>query len=198
MNYLHLHWMNHNPSLSPPQWRFLMMKRLIKVPAILESTYGQRYMGALHPTVWITWWRAEKNWRILLSPPLKMRMSGRNVSQKQTDAFLKLPIVSFFLPDLSIYLINSQALKHTKPTYGSNWIFLKKIDEMLTQTTKWTCDIITLHGNQLTDEGELVPSERLELWRHDPVECMKELMGNLIFENSLEYTPQKHFMKGGK
>ena len=71
---------------------------------------------------------------------------------------------------------------------------MKKVDELPTQATRWTCDIVTSPGNQLTDEGEPVPSERLELWRRDPVECMKELMGNPMFENSLEYAPQKHFM----
>jgi Plavaka transposase len=49
-------------------------------------------------------------------------------------------------------------------------------------------------GNQLNDEGEPVPSERLELWRRDPVECMKELMGNPLFKESLEYIPQKQYM----
>ena len=71
--------------------------------------------------------------------------------------------------------------------------FLKKIDELPTQATRWTCDIVTSPGNQLTDDGEPAPPERLELWRRDPVECMKELMGNPIFKESLEYAPQKHF-----
>jgi hypothetical protein len=72
---------------------------------------------------------------------------------------------------------------------------LKKIDELLTQATRWTCDIVTSPGNQLTNEGEPVAPERLELWRQDPVECMKKLMGNPIFKNSLEYALQKHFME---
>jgi hypothetical protein len=120
----------------------------------------------------------------------------RNVGQKQTDAFLKLPIVRFFPLTLSMYFINChwQTQKRTKPTYGSNRNFLKKIDELPTQATGWTCDIVTSTGNKLNDEGEPVPSERLELWRRDPVECMKELMGNSIFEKSLEYAPQKHFL----
>ena len=53
---------------------------------------------------------------------------------------------------------------------------------------------MTSTGNQLSDDGEPVPPERLELWRWDPVECMKELMGNPILKDSLEYAPQKHFM----
>ena len=44
----------------------------------------------------------------------------RNVGQKETDAFLRLPIVSFLLLSLSTYLIDIQTQNHTKPTYGSN------------------------------------------------------------------------------
>jgi hypothetical protein len=68
---------------------------------------------------------------------------------------------------------------------------LNKIDDLPTQATGWTCDIVTSPGDQLTDDGEPVPPERLELWRRDPVECVKELMGNPIFK--LQYAPQKHF-----
>ena len=81
-----------------------------------------------------------------------------------------------------------------KPTYGNNRIFLKKIDGLPTQATKWTCDIVTSQGNHVTEDGEPVPPERLELWRRDPVECLKELMGNPMFEDHLEYAPQKHFI----
>jgi Plavaka transposase len=70
---------------------------------------------------------------------------------------------------------------------------LKKIDELPTPATRWTCDIVTSPGNLLTDDGEPVPPERLELWRRDPVECVKELMGNPIFKDSLVYAPQKLF-----
>ena len=39
-----------------------------------------------------------------------------------------------------------------------------------------------------------MPPERLELWRRNPVECVKELMGNPVFKDLLEYAPQRHFM----
>jgi hypothetical protein len=81
-----------------------------------------------------------------------------------------------------------------RPTYGSNRTFLKKIDALPTQATGWTCDIVTSPGNRLNDEGDPVSSERLELWMRDPVECMKELMGNPIFRKYMEYAPQKHFL----
>ena len=62
------------------------------------------------------------------------------------------------------------------------------------QVAGWICDIVTSPGNQLTNDGEPMPPERLELWRRNPVECMKELMGNSVFKDSLEYAPQRHFM----
>jgi Plavaka transposase len=71
---------------------------------------------------------------------------------------------------------------------------LKKIDNLPTQATRWSCDIITSTGDLLTDEGEHAPSERLELWRRDPIECIKELMGNPLYKESLEYAPQRHYM----
>jgi hypothetical protein len=71
---------------------------------------------------------------------------------------------------------------------------LKKIDELPTQGASWTCDIVTSPGNQLNEEGELMAPERLELWRRDPVECVRELLGNPAFRNVLKYAPERHFM----
>jgi len=49
-------------------------------------------------------------------------------------------------------------------------------------------------GNQLNEDGELMPPEKLELWRRDPVECVKELMGNPMLKDSLKYVPEWHFL----
>lgn len=61
------------------------------------------------------------------------------------------------------------------------------------QAAGWTCDIVMFPGNQLNEDGELMPPEKLELWRRDPVECVKELMGNLMLKDSLNYIPEQHF-----
>ena len=81
-----------------------------------------------------------------------------------------------------------------QPTYGTNRSFLKKIDELPTQGTRWTCDIVTSPGNRLNEAGELMAPERLELWRRNPVECVRELMGNPAFMDVLNYAPERHFM----
>lgn len=56
---------------------------------------------------------------------------------------------------------------------------------------EWTCDIILAQGNQVNDDGELMPVEKLELWRRDPVECVRELMGNPAFREGLFYAPER-------
>jgi len=35
--------------------------------------------------------------------------------------------------------------------------------------------------------------EKLELWRRDPVDCMKELLGNPAFKEFISYTPERVF-----
>ncbi|KAF8808413.1 Zn-finger domain-containing protein [Phlegmacium glaucopus] len=99
----------------------------------------------------------------------------RNVGQKQTDVFLNLNMI----------------WEQTKPSYQNNRALLKKIDALPTQGAGWTCDIITSNGNQLTDDGEPLPPEKLELWRRDPVECVKELLGNPALKNHMRYAPER-------
>ena len=35
--------------------------------------------------------------------------------------------------------------------------------------------------------------EDLELWKSDPVECIKGLIGNLAFQNLVSYVPQQAY-----
>jgi hypothetical protein len=36
-------------------------------------------------------------------------------------------------------------------------------------------------------------TEDLELWKRDPVECVKELIGNPAFQNLVSYVPQRAY-----
>jgi len=36
-----------------------------------------------------------------------------------------------------------------------------------------------------------MPPEKLELWRQDPVECVKELLGNPALKNHMKYAPER-------
>jgi hypothetical protein len=66
---------------------------------------------------------------------------------------------------------------------------MKKIDA-LPAGPKWTCEIIKVHGEILGDQGEEL-CEEVELWRRDPVECVRQLMGNPAFRDHLVYAPQR-------
>ncbi len=69
---------------------------------------------------------------------------------------------------------------------------MKKIDKLPTQTASWKCDIVTVTGDKIDSSGKHA-TEDLELWRRDPVECVKELMGNLAFRDLLAYAPEKAY-----
>jgi len=47
-------------------------------------------------------------------------------------------------------------------------------------------------GDKLGDDGEKM-HEKLELWRRDPVDCVKELLGNPAFKEFISYTPERVF-----
>jgi Plavaka transposase len=71
---------------------------------------------------------------------------------------------------------------------------LKKIDALPMQGAAWTWDIITSEGDRRNENGELMPPEQLELWHRDPIECVRELMGNPMFKDKLKYAPEKAYI----
>lgn len=50
---------------------------------------------------------------------------------------------------------------------------------------KLTGDVLDKSGNPR--------SEELELWRRDPVECVRELIGNPALRDDMTYAPRKIF-----
>ncbi|OCH84147.1 hypothetical protein OBBRIDRAFT_808451 [Obba rivulosa] len=87
----------------------------------------------------------------------------KNVGHTQTEEFLKLPIDQF----------------------------LQAIDN-LPKGTKWQFHPVTLVGDMKNQDGCAI-TETLELWYHDPVECMQELLNNPVFKDVTEYAPCKLF-----
>lgn len=75
------------------------------------------------------------------------------------------------------------------PSFGNKASFLKKIDA-LPKAAKWTCNIVQVTGDRL-DEDSNPMTEGLELWLRDPVECIKELLQNPGFRDSLKYAPER-------
>ncbi|KAJ3817968.1 hypothetical protein F5880DRAFT_1492123 [Lentinula raphanica] len=74
--------------------------------------------------------------------------------------------------------------------------FFKKIDALPTICGGWTCKELEVVGDviQTKLDGTQVPkTEELELWTRDPVECIKELMEDPRFKDSMRYIPEKMF-----
>jgi hypothetical protein len=64
---------------------------------------------------------------------------------------------------------------------------LEKIDA-LPDVPEWTCEVFEITGDQVDARdarGERKLTEEVELWRRDPVECIKELIGNPAFQKHM-------------
>ena len=71
---------------------------------------------------------------------------------------------------------------------------MKKLDELPTGTP-WICDVITVNGTLTGPNGQLL-TEELELWRRDPVDCVRELMGNPAFKPYMSLKPVRVSQRG--
>ena len=47
-------------------------------------------------------------------------------------------------------------------------------------------------GDRIGEDGNVM-QETLDLWRRDPVECIRELIGNPVFRDILAYAPERIF-----
>lgn len=65
------------------------------------------------------------------------------------------------------------------------------IDE-LPQGVSWVYNEVELTGDVLDDEGN-PRKEKLELWYRDPVEVVRELMGNPVFKDVMRYAPEHYY-----
>ncbi|KAL0960754.1 hypothetical protein HGRIS_005776 [Hohenbuehelia grisea] len=99
-----------------------------------------------------------------------------NVGQTQTDKFLRLPIIR----------------NRANLSYKNKKQFLDKIDGLPTFGPEWVQERIIVPGDRV-DEGGLLMTEELELWWRNPVECVKELIGNPAFRDSVAFAPEKVF-----
>lgn len=116
----------------------------------------------------------------------------KNVGQTQADHFLKLPIVSqpcMYRESPSYLVYKTQ--NRTQPSFSNKRNLFEKIDALPTKGPEWTCDIISAQGDLKDDDGALLPPEKLELWRRDPVECVRELLGNPALKEYLTYAPER-------
>jgi hypothetical protein len=114
------------------------------------------------------------------------------VSQREIDKFLKLESVRtrhllWHQIWLNLYQIQSSAC----PSTGSKHAFFKKIDSP-PKGPEWKCEVFEITSDCQDENGKAIVEE-VELWRRDPVECVRELIGNPAFAENMRYAPEKHY-----
>ncbi|KAJ7751238.1 hypothetical protein DFH07DRAFT_745544 [Mycena maculata] len=102
----------------------------------------------------------------------------KHVGHNAADEFLKLSIIT----------------DRAKPSYTGKKDFFEKIDE-LPGGVKWECKEFNVKGD-LPDldkdpTGATMRKETVELWWRDPVECVRELMGNPMFRDVMRFAPEE-------
>ncbi|KAG1750514.1 uncharacterized protein EDB91DRAFT_1244094 [Suillus paluster] len=99
----------------------------------------------------------------------------RSLGQTQTDKFLKLPITQ----------------NQMKPSFHNNRSFLQKVDK-LPHRAAWSCKKVTVQGNKTDEKGQML-HEDMKLWMCNPVECVKDLIGNPLFRDHMVYAPARAY-----
>jgi hypothetical protein len=87
--------------------------------------------------------------------------------------------------------VDPQTRNRTKPSFRNKRAFYKKIDT-LPHVAKWLCEPFEIEGDQLDEKGNK-RKETLHLWKRDPVECIRELIGNPAFRNMIRFAPERAF-----
>ncbi|KAI0644662.1 hypothetical protein C8Q79DRAFT_1001929 [Trametes meyenii] len=75
----------------------------------------------------------------------------------------------------------------TQPSFKNKRAFFRKVDQLPTGPP-WICDTVDVVGDEVNSKGDAL-TEELELWRRDPVECIRELIGNPAFKEHMSYAP---------
>ncbi|KAJ7858828.1 hypothetical protein B0H14DRAFT_3085030 [Mycena olivaceomarginata] len=89
------------------------------------------------------------------------------------------------------YLKLKKVREGINPSFHNSRAFLKRIDA-LPEGPKWTCYPFELEGDELDASGK-PKKEVVELWCRDPVECVRELVGNPAFRAKQHYAPYRIF-----
>ncbi len=85
-----------------------------------------------------------------------------------------------------------QTRQRTKPSFKNKQLLLQKIDDLPRGPT-WECELWEVEGDEYDEDGNL-RTETLELWRRNPVDCIKELIGNPLFSDCIRYAPERHYL----
>lgn len=118
------------------------------------------------------------------------------MSQHQLDRLLKLAIVCAHCKSENLQYTDqhpwTQIQLRMQLSYTDKHSLLRKIAALPCPIPPFQCYNITIMGDELNSSGNPV-TEQLELFYWDPVECVRELIGNPAFCNVLHYAPEQIF-----
>lgn len=75
------------------------------------------------------------------------------------------------------------------PAFPSVDKLLETVDS-LPGGVRWNLHEIVLTGDIMDDEGS-PRTEHLELWWRDPLDCIRDLIGNPVFREVMRYAPER-------
>ncbi|KAJ3542431.1 hypothetical protein NM688_g5971 [Phlebia brevispora] len=81
--------------------------------------------------------------------------------------------------------------QHSSLSFKDKRTFFQKVDS-LPQGAEWKCEVLESKGDLLDKDGEY-SVEYLELWRRDPLACIRELISNPAFRDHMKYAPEEIF-----
>ncbi|KAM5545161.1 hypothetical protein V8D89_001272 [Ganoderma adspersum] len=108
-----------------------------------------------------------------------------NTSQRYTDKLLKLSLYSH---RRKLNIARAAAPDQFSSASKSNTAFLKALDSLPGPVAEWMLYEITVNGTCL-DEYSKKMTEVLDLWVHDPMAVIADLIGNPEFKDDLTYEP---------
>lgn len=88
-------------------------------------------------------------------------------------------------------MIDGQTKNLTKPSFKDNRTLLQKIEQLPTGP-EWICQTVNVVGD-LVDINGVPQNESVDVWFRDPIDCIKELLGNPMFADHMHYAPEKVF-----
>jgi hypothetical protein len=108
--------------------------------------------------------------------------------QEDKDSFLKLSAVSQYYTLYSFSNIPKVREKMDLDSKNKR-AFFKHIDS-LPKGPKWSCTPMRVTGDRKDKGGNLIV-EVLELWHRNPVDVVKDLLGNPSFKGHQAYSPRR-------
>ncbi len=121
-----------------------------------------------------------------------------NIGKGKADELLNLRIVSLVLLHVNYEVLTiAQIRKKANPSFHNARKLYQHIDD-LPEGPGWTQEILSVEGDLKNPDGSPM-LEEVELWRRDPVECIRELMGDSAFDGEMAFAPERVYAdKDGK